>query len=123
MNNSKLAIDNYSLEEQEVDISPWLRERQSELVKIISAIDGVSSSKEWSSLTNLVFIGVVEKLERDLLNEAKKDTPDQLQLARLNGQLVWAKKYADLNSLANIFRNELKNVTDKLYGQTEKDNG
>lgn len=116
MNNSKLAIDNFSIEEKQVDISPRLRERLNELVIIIEALEGVAASKEWSSLTKLVFNGVVEKLESDLLKEAKKDNPDQLALARLNGQVVWAKKYADLNGLANIFKSELKNVNDKLHG-------
>lgn len=118
MNNSKLSIDNFSLEGKEVDISPVLRERESELVKIIDSLNKVATSDEWSSLTNLVFNGVVEKLERDLLGEAKKDDPDKQKLASLNGQFVWARKYANLNGLANFYRNELKNLREKLHGKT-----
>lgn len=123
MNNSKLAMDHFSLQEAEVDKTLYLRQKENELVKIIEAIQGVVQTKAWSSLTNLVFNGVVEKLERDLRNEARKDDPDKLVLARINGQLAWATKYADLNKLCDVFRVELQNIRRNLYGKTQKDPG
>lgn len=117
MNNSRIAIE-YLGDEAEVDLKPTLRAKEAELVRIIEALSTIAGSDEWRSLTELLFTGVVEKLERDLLSEAKKDIPNQLQLARLNGQLVWAKKYADLNKLADVFRGEITNIREKLHGTT-----
>lgn len=120
MNNSKLEIESFSLEEPQRDRSPELREREGQLVRIIETLKGVAESKLWSSLKTQVFDGVVGKLERDLLFEARKDSPDQLAMARLNGQLMWAKKYADLDKLANDFRLELKQIRIVLYGKTQE---
>ena len=122
MNNSRIVIDNASVEE-EFDRAPVLREREAELVKIIEAIKGVISSEEWSSLKNLVWDGVVETLERQQKSEASKEEINTLALSKINGQLVWAKKYADLESLANVFRLELTNIRQILYGKTPKDSG
>ncbi len=116
-------MDNFSITDDEIDKTPWLRERESELVKIIESLNGVVRTEAWSSLTNLVFAGVVEKLERELLNEARKDDPDKLVLARLNGQLVWAKKFADLGKLCDVYRVELLNVRNNLYGKTKENPG
>lgn len=113
-NNSKFALDQFSLEEKPRDISPMLQEKESNLMNIIEALKNVSQSEDWRSLKNRIFDGVVEKLERDLLIEAKKDSPDNLVLARLNGQLVWAKKYADLDKMAEVFRIELTNIRKQL---------
>lgn len=117
MNNSKIALDSVP---QEVDRKPWLHQREGELVKIIEAIGGVASSAEWSSLKTLVFQEVVEKLKKELFTEARKDTPDVLAMARINGQYTWAKKYADLDKLADSFRLELTNIRKQLYGKTEE---
>lgn len=113
MNNSQLNIEELS---PEVDRKPALRERESELVKIIESLRKVEMSSEWSSLKKYVFDGHVVKLEKELLDEAKKDRPDNLALARLNGQLLWAKKYADLAKLADLFRLELTRIRLILYG-------
>lgn len=118
MNNSKIAFESIP-SPVEIDRKPWLQKREGELVRTIEAIKEVRNTDAWSSLKNEVFDGVVEKLEKDLLAEAKKDSPDNLSLARLNGQLVWAKKFADLDQLANIFRLELANIRKFLYGSQE----
>lgn len=122
MNNSKLALDNV-FEEPEVDRTPELRKREADLVKIIEALGVIAGSKEWSTLKNTVFDGVVETLEKQLTSEAKKDTPNTQVLAKINGQLVWAKKYVDLESLGTFFRIELTNIRQQLYGQTPKEPG
>lgn len=115
MNNSKLAIDSIPLiEEPKVDRKPILREREGTLLKIIEAIRGVAGSTEWSTLKTEVFDNLVNTLEYELRNEAKKDTPDSLKLNRLAGQLKWAEKYADLSKLENVFRSELTNIRHKL---------
>lgn len=115
MNNSKIAIESVPVIDS--DKRPWLHQREGELVKIIEAIGGVTSSAEWSSLKTLVFDGLVERLRKDLFTEARKDEPNVLALARINGQYTWAKKYADLTKLADSFRLELTNIRQQLYGK------
>jgi hypothetical protein len=119
MNNSKIAIDKFSLEEEKpVDRTPWLREREGELIKIIEALNEIEESKPWSTLKNTVFDGVVETLERQLKVEASKDDPNTLVLSKINGQLVWARKYANLKDLSNVFRTELTNIRKQLHENT-----
>lgn len=114
MNNSQLKIEEL---QPEVDRKPALRQKEGELVKIIEALRKTEMTSEWSSLKNHIFDGLVEKLEKELLDEAKKDRPDNLALARLNGQLLWARKYADLLKLADLFRLELTRIRQLLYGK------
>lgn len=118
MNNSKLAVESISLP-KEVDITPLLNEREGELINIIDAIQGIASTKEWSTLKEKVFDGLVATLSREIQSEARKDSPDTLKLNRLAGQLKWAEKYSDLSKLENVFRLELTNVRIKLHGQKD----
>lgn len=122
MNNSKFAVENV-FKEEVVDRKPQLREEESKLVKIIEALATIADSKEWSTLKNTVFDGVVETLDKQLKNEASKDDPDKMVLAKINGQLVWARKYADLESLAGVFRLQLTQVRTLLYGKTQENTG
>ena len=119
MNNSFIALDSTEpiLKEEEFDRTPWLRGRETELVKIIEAMKRVAVSDDWSTLKSNIFDGVVEFLEKELLTEAKKDQPDTLKLASLKGQFVWAKKYADLDSLTNAYKNELLGIRKQLNGK------
>lgn len=111
MNNSKLAIDSVALNlEKKEDITPKLTEREATLTRILEAIREVQESRGWSSLKKEVFDGLVERLERDIRHEARKDSPDPLKLRYLTGQLYWAEKYSDLSKLELSFREELKGV-------------
>lgn len=117
MNNSKLAIDSVSLkEEEQVDQKPLLRQREAFLLKIIEAIQGIIKTPEWSTLKIEVFDNLVNVLEKDIKDEAKKEDPDALKLNRLAGQLKWAEKYSDLTKLEAIFRTELTSIRKNLYG-------
>ena len=120
MNNSKFIIENV-FEEKVVDRKPQLREEEGKLVKIIEALSTIADSKEWGTLKNTVFDGVVETLEKQLKNEASKDDPDKMALAKINGQLVWARKYADLDALSHVFRLKLTQIRTELYGKTKKE--
>src|SRR4051812_8320783 len=101
MNNSEL-----NTEQEEVTLNdqiPWLRNRDSELVRIIEALGRLSNTKDWSTLKNYVFDGVTENLERRLASEASKMPLNDKEIYKLQGQLVWARKYSDLENLTNIF--------------------
>lgn len=117
MNNSKLAIDSIDLSvEKEVDRSPQLIERESRLIRIIEAIQKIGQTQEWSTLKIEVFDGIVNILEKEIKDEAKKESPDTLKLNRLAGQLKWAEKYSDLTKLETVFRQELNGLRKTLYG-------
>ncbi len=117
MNNSKLAIDSISLtQDVEVDRTPQLKNREGQLIKIIEAIESVGKSEAWSTLKTEVFDSIVNILEREIKDEAKKESPDTLKLNRLAGQLKWAEKYSDLSKLGGVFRQELIGLRKTLNG-------
>ncbi len=114
MNNSKIAIENTLAEEPEFDNKPLLREMQSQRTRIVQAIDRVKASKDWRMLEDELFEGIVEKLEKLLREEANKRPIDDAQIYYLQGQLVWAKKYADLEKLKEVFKVEVQNIKKQL---------
>lgn len=113
MNNAKLALETFAID-QEVDRTPWLKDREVTLVRQIEALRRVAASDDWSSLKKELFDGVTDTLERQQKNEAEKDKPDPMALAKINGQLVWARKFCDLTKLADILLVELLNIRKQL---------
>lgn len=118
MNNSKLAIDSIIIEAKE-DNSPRLQESEARTIRIITAIQEINKAQAWSTLKTEIFDGITAQLEKQLREEARKDSPDTLKLNRLAGQLKWSEKYSDLTKLEEIYRVELKNIRLQLYGKTE----
>lgn len=117
MNNSRLAIEHVSLTlEEPVDRTTDLTTEEAKLVQIIGALNTITQTKEWSTLKTAVFDPLVGTLEKELTIEGKKEAPDTLKLNRLAGQLKWAEKYADLDKLTQIFREQLTNIRKKLHG-------
>jgi len=115
MNNSKIALDNQDvLTEKTYDKKPILRQKEGELVTIIEAIMRIESTNDWQILRNHIFDGLVEGLEGRLRGEAGKNELNQPEVYRLQGQLLLARKYADLKKLAEVFRSELSNVKFQL---------
>lgn len=113
MNNSTIAFDD--LEKPTLDIKSLLRQRQQELVNIIESIEAVLGTKEYRALQLLVLNGVVESIEKRLNTEIKKNILDTPEIYRLNGQLTWANKYADLNKLMDSYKLELNSLRNKLH--------
>lgn len=116
MNNSFVIETNEELETK----SERLGEREGELVRIIEAIRVVQNSEGWSTLKTLVFNGVLDSLEHRLSSESHKPELDQPEMYRLQGQIIWARKYANLDTLANSYRLELINVRSQLTPPTER---
>lgn len=108
MNNAKIALDSI-IDEPAVDIRPQLRARETQLREIIEAISKVAASDYWHTLQTLVFDGVLEALQSRLTNE-KNPT----EMYRLQGQILWAKKYSKLADLVQAYENELTAVRAKL---------
>lgn len=94
-----------------------LRERQTELIKIIESIDEVLKTKGWQTLKELVFDSRVDSLERQLLAEAKKEEIDPKKIYKLQGELIWSKRYSDLRSYAEMLKKELEGIKLKLHKQ------
>lgn len=113
MNNSFIATENI-LDEPIIDTSAILRQRQTELLEIIKAIETISKSSEWQSLKRLIFDNKLEGLEKQLKIESTKNELNAPEIYRLNGQLIWAKRYSDFYKLAEVYKTELNNITKKL---------
>lgn len=116
MNNSALKIEDL-LESEVFDNTDLLKKKEAECVKILSALDEVIKSKGWEELNELVFKGVEERLERLLVQEAKKDELDTKVIYRLQGQLSWAKHYSSLEKLAKEYKFQLQNIKQQLNGK------
>lgn len=89
-----------------------LRDRQRDLIEIIEAIDEVLKTKGWQTLKTLVFDEDVERLERQLLSEAKKTGVDIVKIYVLQGELAQSKRRNDLKSYAEMLRKELQGIKD-----------
>lgn len=111
MNLAQIQLENES------SVGERYTAEEARLVRIIEAIQGIQSSKEWSTLKTEVFENLVNLLEKDLKNEAKKEDPDPKKLNRLSGELKWAEKYADLDKLEASYRTLLTSVRIKLNGK------
>lgn len=88
-----------------------LTTRQGELVQIVEAIDILLGSKEWRILRN-VFDEAVEKVERQLLSEAKGEV-DVNKIYSLQGELLALKRY-DLANYAERCKKELEGIKQNL---------
>ena len=108
MNNSFLAQQKVKLSLEEAP-KQALEEREVELRKLLSAVEKVLSLNEWSTLKEKVFDPHIERLNKELLSEAKKDKPDTEKLNRISGQLTQAERY-DLEKLKGAYRLELTNI-------------
>lgn len=114
MNNSFL-IENVSLDlEETIDNTVMFREKETELVRIIEAITKITESVEWQLLKEKVFDGVVESLKKRRDAEVEKKPLNGPMIHSLNGQLEWAKRYSNFDSLALIYKQELSNIRKKL---------
>lgn len=108
-------MQNVSLElDTQVDNTVHFRERESELIKIIEALNRVAESPEWQLLNDKIFGGVVDSLKREREVQVEKQPLNGPLIHNLNGQIKWAKKYLDLSSFANIYKQELINVRKQL---------
>ena len=71
-------------------------------------------NKHWLILKELVFDKQVAKLERLLLAEAKSPEVQIENIYKLQGELTWAKRYADLSKFAEQLKKELEGIKQKI---------
>ncbi len=115
-----LEVD-LNIKEETVDRTPWFRQRETELITIIETIRRVAVSDDWNTLKDLIFDGLEESLDKRLKSEAEKPELNHTEIHRLQGQLMWAKKYADFNKLAEFFKTELQGVRNNLKNAKTND--
>ena len=116
MNNS-----NIQLEKEEDSRLSFLLEKQGELAQLVEAINRVEANDDWRKLKELLFNGVVKKLERQLKDEASRNEVNLPKIYRLQGQIEWAKKYSDLKKISNEKRSELDNLKKQTYEPNPSD--
>lgn len=116
-----MKVDLNINDEPEIDRTPWFRQRETELITTIETIRRVAQSDDWIKLKSLIFEGLEESLDKRLKSEAEKLEVNLPETYRLQGQLIWAKKYADFDKLAEFFKNELIGVRNNLKNAKKHD--
>ena len=116
MNNSLIQ-----LEEKEDRRLSFLQEQQGEITRLVEAINRVEENEDWRKLKELLLDGIVEKLERQLKDEAKKDEVSLPKLYRLQGQIEWAKRFSNLKKLSDEKRLEITNLKKQINEYNPRD--
>ncbi len=111
-----MAQGEVTLSLEEKDNTPLLREKESNLIKIIEALQNVSSTEDWSTLKTLVFDSRIDSLKKQLESESQKLVLNDSVIYRLQGKLYEAKKY-DLDNLVETYRIELSNIKKRIITQ------
>lgn len=117
MNNSLIERPDESVPETREE---KLHALEGDLVKAIDAVVSLTNTTEWSTLKKTVFDPTLSSLERKLAQEAMKTPLDEKEMYRLQGQIVWARRYSDPEQLAETLRLELTNVRKQLNPPTER---
>ena len=100
MNNSKIVLELESFSEEKK--TEFLKQRETELLLILEALQNIKGSKYWKLLEEKVFNGVLISLQHRIRTE-KNPT----EIYRLQGQIVWAEKFCDLTKMYQAYQNEL----------------
>jgi len=119
MNNSKIVVN--SLEEDNVNPHLDLEKKRGEIIQVIEAINGVTTSEDWRKLKRLLLDGVVITLEKQLVSETSKSDINLPEVYRLQGQLAWAKKYTDLKKLSEWFKYQVENINKQINEHNPRD--
>jgi len=96
------------------EVKVMLRERQTELVKLIEALSKLENSKEWETLKNLVFDKSLANIEKQILNTALAKKIDTDALYKLQGEWAWAKQYNDVGRFGGALKEQLVEIKRKL---------
>ncbi len=116
MNNSQIQPEpEKAIEQAQVKV----QERESDIVRILEAIQTLKVSKEWSTLKIEVFDGLHTNLSRDMMEEASKADPNTNKLNRIAGEMKWAGRFSNLEKWENSLRVELQGVRKRLHGKPE----
>lgn len=110
MNNGNITDAEWMAVEE---LTPKLQEKRTILLKLIAAITNLSDNEDFLVLKKFLFDGQIEKLEKQLMLEAKNFELNVPKIQRLNGNLEWAKRF-DFYKMAETYKIELDSITKKL---------
>lgn len=91
-----------------------LREKQSELIRVIEGFEKLKTSKEWETLNELIFSKSLKAIERQLLNETLAPEISIEKLYKLQGEWVWAKQYTELDRFMETLKRQLEEIKKRL---------
>lgn len=117
MNNAKIALDNVFDPEPD-DRLVELRKRETELVALLSITKNLLTNPDWLTLKELIFEPILSNLQKRLRIESEKTELNTPEIYRLQGQILWAKRYADLQKLADDYKSELSNLRTNLNAKS-----
>lgn len=100
--NNGLIFDEYEEKKPQRDEKEIAR-----LTKIVEAVDGLLKTKEWLTLQELHFTKEEERINHLLLSESKRTELDDREIYRLQGEMKWAKRYADIRKWAEFIKKQL----------------
>lgn len=95
---------------QEEEVKPDTQVEQARLTRLIEAISGLFENRDWQTLNELHLSKEKERVERLLFNEALKPEPSVSTIQRLQGELIWARRYADLPKFVVFLKNQLNQL-------------
>lgn len=91
-----------------------LRDRETELMTIVGAINKILTIEAWKILEEMLWSKRVESLDSQLLSEAKNPNVELQKIYYLQGRRDEARRYADLKEFGESLVKELENVKLKL---------
>lgn len=106
-NNSQITHNGLNLEEAR-DITPWLHQQENELSVIIEALTHINSSSYWKVLSQKVFDGA-----SDILQKKLEEEKDDKEIYRLQGRIA-ERKSLNLGKLVEIYKGQLSNVRQQI---------
>lgn len=107
-------MDDFDKIELTEDIKVKLREKQTDIVKILTSLEGLEKTKDWKVLSELLFAPSLEAIERQMRSETLAPKIDIEKLYRLQGEWAWAKQYTDLPTFINALKKQLEGIKNKL---------
>jgi hypothetical protein len=84
-------------------------EEEARLVKIIESVAHLLSNEHWQTLQSEHFAKEEERVNRLLLSQTQSDLNEK-EIYRLQGELRWARRYADFTKFAQLLKNQLDNL-------------
>lgn len=125
MNNAAIAYRSADDEANQfvTDRLAFLEEERGKLRQIVEAINSIEVSEDWQKLKRLVLDDALASLERQLYEQALKPEIDLPSLYRLQGQLLWARKYFDLKKLGEYPKQQIENIKKLQHEQTNPSDG
>ncbi len=109
-----VALDNMQETQNVEEKKIHLQTQHGEFSQIVEALMRIEASDDWRKIKKMLLDGVVQSLEKQLSLAVTGDEVNMPQIYRLQGQLAWARKYADLRKLADVFRQQVSNINKQL---------